>query len=391
MNLGTGKPRMNLSTTRTAHLPVIRLLLVLLLLALPATRPAAAQDPLFKRAFPPAIPMVCDDNAAARVVPPPPGVAAEAERLRSSAQQATLLGDPERARTLLQRAATLDPSSAQLAYHHARILEALGQTTSAFEEYCRYLALTPESAETEEISRHAEAIAPYRSPLSFAAMTAFTTGIRHFDAGELVLAEAAFATVIAEAPEWAVPHFNRALVLLARGEPSAAAAALKRYLALAPEAGDGDDVHQLQARLSAPPPVVARRFHPALGLGTGVLFPGLGQFYTRRPAPGLVALAAAGGATYFALQTTSPVPTAAPAPRRRPYFVAGLGAAAAITLLSAIEAALYAAREEAPGTALSSHDSAPTLLASGAHFGPLALHATPGGLRADLGVRIWVR
>jgi tetratricopeptide (TPR) repeat protein len=372
-----------------AHLP--KLLGAFLILTLGA-RPALAQELALKRILPPDIPMAC--AAAVEFSPPTPGAAAEAERLRSAAQQVTLLGEPDRARELLQRAVALDPSAAELAYHHARILEALGQPDAAFGEYCRYLALTPESAETAEISRHTAAIAPLRSPLSALASAAFTSGLEHFDAGEFDLAVAEFKIVVEEAPDWATAYYNQALALLARGDLAAAIRGLDTYLALAPEAEDLDDVTRELTRLATPPPVFVRRFNPAIGLGAGTLVPGLGQFYTRRATPGLLALAAAGGATYIALRTSSPrapsspAPSATAPPHTRPYLTAGLGTAAAITILSAIEAALYAARDEVPEHRASHHDPGSPPPHRAARLAPLALYPAGDGLRIDLGVRI---
>lgn len=364
-----------------------------------------------KRSLPPEVPLTCSAVMGAHPTPitPTPGAVAEAERLRASAQQATLLGELARARSLLEEAILLDPTSAQLAYHYARLLESLGESTPAFEEFCRYLTLAPESPEKEEIARHAAGIAPLRSPYTATATTAFTTGLQHFDAGEHVLAVAAFTMAVEQAPEWPSAYFNRALALLARDSLSAAAVDLESYLVLAPEAMDRVAVERLREILTAPPLVVmVRRFSPTLSLVSGIFVPGLGQFYTRRAAPGLLALAAVGGATYLALRPGSPAPYPAstspapppPSPRKRPYLAAGLGAAGAVTLLSAIEAALYAAKAEMPervghsgrGQA-GAGDAEPSALKLGAdiHLAPPAIQATPGGLRADIGVRFRVR
>jgi tetratricopeptide (TPR) repeat protein len=357
-----------------------RLLAPPILLILSLVHPIAAQELALKRSLPPAIPAICDEEVG-NPLPPLPGAAVEAERLRSSAQQAALLGEPAQARALLERAISLDPTAAQLAYHHARILEALGQSTAAFGEYCRYLRLAPESAESAEIGRHLTAIAPLRPPFPVAAMTAFSTGIRHFDAGDFEDATLAFATVIADAPEWAAAYYNRALALLARDSLAAAALDLQNYLNLAPEEDDRDAVIQLHATLTTPPPPppLVRRFNPVLGLGTGILLPGLGQFYTRRPTPGLLTLASAGGAIFLALRPSSAY--SSPSARERPYLEAGISAAAAITLLSAIEATIYAAREKEP-TAIAHGRTARIQLA------PPALQATGAGLRADIGMQI---
>lgn len=377
-----------------------------------------AQELSLKRSLPADVPVLCESVGDAHPSSqlPTPSAVAEADRLLSSAQQATLLGELARARGLLDQAVVLDPTSARLAYHRARLLEQIGEVTAGFEEYCRYLALAPESAEKEEIGRHVAEIAPLRPPFPAAATTAFTTGIAHYDAGEFTLAATAFATAIAEAPEWSSPYFNRALALLAGDSAltmpaganasarpagdsaSAAVSYLSRYLDLEPTAEDRVEVERLRELLLTPPPVVmVRPYSPALSVVGGILVPGLGQFYTRRPAPGLLALTAVGGATYLALRRGSTAPAAidgspTPAPSdptsERPYLVAGLSAAAAVTLLSALEAALYAAKveevKEPSGIGLGGIATELTLT-------PPTLRATPGGLRADIGLQLRIR
>jgi hypothetical protein len=103
--------------------------------------------------------------------------------------------------------------------------------------------------------------------------------------------------------------------------------------------------------------------------GLGVVIPGAGQFYTHRPALGVLSLVAAGGAVgvgFLPRQSTSTIQRTAVDPfgnsytypvRQRktdhPYMVPGLAAAGGIALVGAIEAAVYARRETAPGARLS--------------------------------------
>ena len=102
----------------------------------------------------------------------------------------------------------------------------------------------------------------------------------------------------------------------------------------------------------------AQRLSASQAFGLGVVFPGGGQFYTKRPARGLLSLAGVGAAAAFAMtqKTTSATTTktatdpfgnqysysVTTASKSRPYLVPGLGAAAAIALVSAIDAARYA-------------------------------------------------
>ena len=78
--------------------------------------------------------------------PPTPSVEekSQAAELTSSSDQAVMLGDLSRAVALLDRAAELDPASAELAYRRARVLEDLAEAPAAVEEYCRALSLAPD-------------------------------------------------------------------------------------------------------------------------------------------------------------------------------------------------------------------------------------------------------
>jgi hypothetical protein len=147
-------------------------------------------------------------------------------------------------------------------------------------------------------------------------------------------------------------YYDRALVRALQNHRDAAADDYERYLRLSREASDRalviTRVNQLRAqRLSA-----------SQAFGLGVVIPGGGQFYTRRPVRGLLSLAGVGAAAAFAMTATKPSTTTTKTAvdpfgllysysvtttnRSRPYLVPGLGAAAGIALFSAIDAALYA-------------------------------------------------
>lgn len=135
-----------------------------------------------------------------------------------------------------------------------------------------------------------------------------------------------------------------------------------RFLALQPAAPEAADVRRRVAALTfeltphsanrpaAPPSPPA----PGAALAYGIVFPGGGQYYTHRPALGLLVTAATAGALYYGFQqhTTTVMLTATdpngkvyqyPAPRtERSNLAAGVGAAAAISFLAAIEASSHA-------------------------------------------------
>lgn len=138
-----------------------------------------------------------------------------------------------------------------------------------------------------------------------------------------------------------------------------------RFLALAPSAPEAANVRQRIAdlALALPPdtsivavPVVQRDRMPSPGaaLISGLVVPGAGQFMTHNPAVGVVVLAISAGAAYWGLQsqnvTTQVTRTAvdplghsyqyqtAETQSQRPNLAAGVGAAAAVSVIAAIQA-----------------------------------------------------
>lgn len=144
-----------------------------------------------------------------------------------------------------------------------------------------------------------------------------------------------------------------------------------RFLALAPTDPESADVRQRVASLAASlaarnAAAVAAASVPASGpvqsAGTaftlGLLFPGLGQYYTHRPGAGVLFTAAATGALLYATQsrtvTTQTTQTAidpngksyqyqvASSHSEYPNVAAGIAVAATISLIGAIEAYVHA-------------------------------------------------
>ncbi|MGI8547057.1 MAG: hypothetical protein ACR2M1_06945 [Gemmatimonadaceae bacterium] len=168
-----------------------------------------------------------------------------------------------------------------------------------------------------------------------------------------------------------------------------------RYLALSPNGSETADVRQRISSLSAeiaarnaavqaaavaavaastspprPPPVPIKAF------GFGLLFPGAGQYYSRRPGAGFFFTAAAAGAVFYALQSktvTTTMNNTAFDPNGkqyqyqttsqhsdRPNAATGFGIAAATSLLGAVEASLQArAASFGPDQATAQNRSAP--------------------------------
>ncbi len=280
----------------------------------------------------------------------------EAVRLGEAATQASLLGDKSAAFDLLTRAATLDPTSRTIAYHHARTLDELDRPMEALSAYCLYLSIAPDASDAQEVRERVRVLGtPGGFAVPAASARAYEAGIVHYDAGKLVEAEAAFAQAIEGARAWGAAVYNRAVVRLALGRTDAAAEDFRRFLELSPGSPEFDTVLDLLAtfRQVAPPP-----FNPGSALVRGLIVPGLGHFTTGRPGAGAVFLGSASGALLagflvkrLAVECLSPLangrcPTdqVVREEEKRPYLLPAIGAAAVIGVFGAIDAYRGASR-----------------------------------------------
>jgi tetratricopeptide (TPR) repeat protein len=242
-----------------------------------------------------------------------------ARRLVAEGHEAAIVGDYTTARDRFQEAARLDPTSAVIADSLARAYERTKEMAAAAREYCRYLALSPDSSEAGDVRSRIAALTPRQ--------------------GLPVLAD-------------------RASVGTSAAEP--------RQQAL----------------------------DPSVAFTRGLL-PGIGQFYTHRPALGLAVMGAVVGATYWGIHSeqathmrsytdpngyTFQYPVTA---RERPHLAAGIATASAITLLGALEAYLYARRDA--GASPAAAGTAPPAQARSVRAAPMI---APGGVGMRLTVRV---
>jgi hypothetical protein len=150
----------------------------------------------------------------------------------------------------------------------------------------------------------------------------------------------------------------------------------------------------------APPPadsaalVPVRRFAPGQAAMLGVVLPGLGQIYTGRPVVGVLVLGAAGTALAVGVLKESvsvrclTIPVDNFCPREdvlseeveRPYLSAGLGIAAAVTLVGALDAYFGARRANARAAAARGSEAGRT----GLHLERPAIQPRPGEIRLAL-------
>lgn len=350
-----------------------------------AISPLYGQELPLKRDVPGAAPYRCPSVPAARTP------AAEEQRLArqlaSTAAQALILGDLDRARALLDQATQLDPVSVDLAYRHARVLEDLEQRHAAVSEYCRVLAADSGVENENDARQRLDAlIAAERAMIPAPAIEAFRTGLAEADAGRLQRAVTSFGSAVTLAPGWPEAVFDRGVVFARLGRTEEASRDLRRYLELEPGAADALAVSQrlgqLQAMALGSPP------NPGAALLLGVLVPGLGQFYSGDAWGGLAVLSLAGGAatTGFLVKQkdvqclTDPGPGGTCPPGQvvredvsRPYLGVSIGAAAAVTVVGAAVAFIHARNRRgaqsagtAPGTATAPRLAFPSVQTHGA-------------------------
>lgn len=150
----------------------------------------------------------------------------------------------------------------------------------------------------------------------------------------------------------------------------------------------------VRAATDSVPVLPFRRFEPSQAAILGVLLPGLGQIYTGRPAVGALVLGVAGTALGVGMLhesvsvrcLTIPVNNTCPPDdvlseeTERPYLTAGLGIAAAATLIGAMDAYFGARRANARAAAQQASGAGRI----GLRFEAPAVSATPGELRLAL-------
>ena len=208
---------------------------------------------------------------------PPAEAAAEAQRLTAEANQAAILGDVQRARSLLGEAAALDRTSSAISYVFGRQLEAGGEQEAALSEYCRFLGIDPDAAEVDDVEARIERIGTEVGALGAGpGRTALEDGIRTFELGDFDEAVLDFSRALVERPDWDQAHFNRAVAYLSSGRDAAGVADLEFYLEVAP---DAEDRAEIEALLDEIGPLA--EYSPSTALVSGLFIPGMGHFYRK--------------------------------------------------------------------------------------------------------------
>jgi hypothetical protein len=228
---------------------------------------------------------------------------------------------------------------------------------------------------------------------------AFGVGVTDFDSRDWPGAVREFSEVLVKDSTLSDALYNRALAEDRGGDRSAAIHDYARYLQANARDADAPAIRtQVQALRSSIPSAGT-----AFGLG---LLPGGGQFYTGQPVLGIAVIAVAAAGVAWAVQTQTVTrdtvyvgPFGGTYPgsytqTQRPHLALGIGVAAGVTVLGAIEAALVA---HSRGAGLGDADGSPlTRSALLPHAGPVTmtlptLEQAPEGMRWAMGLSIAVR
>lgn len=328
--------------------------------------PLVGQEIALQRDYPGSGPYACP----VFVVPvePSPEDRARAGQLASDANQAMILGDLERVDALLARSADLDGTSADLAYRHARVLQDLGSIERAMIQFCRALDLDVESIGIVDAKDRLDALAEdVRVRLPEAAHEAFIQGLTQADDSLFTEAIESFTEAMEAAPEWATPLYNRAILYEHIGRIRQGLADFRNYLTyitVDPDAAAAMEVAERIGVLEGVASVVTPSPSGAFALG---MVPGMGHYYTGRPVGGTVILSLAVGVAAVAILSkdittlcVNEVPPGEVCPPElivgeitdKPFLLPGLGIAAAVTLIGAIDALLKARGRRAEAEAI---------------------------------------
>lgn len=265
---------------------------VLAIAAAGFTSPVGAQQLAPKRTLAAGAPTGCASFApVAPVSASPLGDDAETRRLITAGQEASLQGDHAEARDAFAQAARRSPNNAVIAYYLGREHEALTSTTEAVAEYCRYLQLSPNARDADEVRGRIVRLVP-ASQLAAVdeARASFSSGVALLERRQFFAADSMFGAIALKLPNTPEVYYNRGLARAARGERGPATDDFEKYIELS-----GNPPDRVAIR-SAVGTMQDRVFGTGQALGSGLLLPGMGQMSTGRPVLGVAVLGAVAGA-----------------------------------------------------------------------------------------------
>ena len=279
---------------------------------------------------------------------------AETRRLISAGQEASLAGDHAAARDAFAQAAKRSPTHAVLAYYMGREHEFLSSSTEAVKEYCRYLQLSPNAPDADEVQGRIVRLVP-KSQLAQVdeARANFSSGVALLERRQYIAADSMFGSIAARLPNTPEVFYNRALSRAARGERALATEDFQKYLELSGNPSDRSAINAAVARLQD------RVFGSGQAFGSGLLLPGMGQMSTGRPFLGVAVLGAVAGALVWGMaekqgfevatfQDPFGNPYVDSLPRTtKPNFTIAAATAGVLWVGSALEAMTFARRTRA--------------------------------------------
>ena len=220
----------------------------------------------------------------------------ETRRLISAGQEASLQGEHEVARDSFAQAAKRSPHNAVLAYYLGREHEALNANNDAVREYCRYLRLSPNARDADEVQGRIVRLTP-KSQLAQAdeARANFSSAVALLERRQYIAADSMFGSIATRLPNSPEVYYNRALTRAARGERTLAMQDFQKYFDLAGNPSDRNAINTAVARMQD------RVFSPTQALSSGLALPGMGQMSTGRPLFGVGVLGAVAGALFWGM------------------------------------------------------------------------------------------
>jgi tetratricopeptide (TPR) repeat protein len=279
---------------------------------------------------------------------------AETRRLIGAGQEASLQGEHVVARDAFAQAAKRSPHNALLAYYLGREHETLNANNDAVREYCRYLQLSPNARDADEVQGRIVRLTP-RSQLAQVdeARANFSSAVALLERRQYVAADSMLGSILTKLPNSPEPYYNRGLSRAARGERTLAMQDFQKYIDLAGNPSDRNAITAAMARLQD------RVFSTSSALSSGLAIPGLGQMSTGRPLYGVGVLGAVAGVLFWGMAekqgfeiATFQDPFGNPyidsLPKTtRPNLAIAAATAGALWIGSAVEAMSYARRSRA--------------------------------------------
>ena len=147
----------------------------------------------------------------------------ETRRLISAGQEASLQGEHAAARDAFAQAAKRSPQNAIIAYYLGREQEFLQSNTDAVKEYCRYLQLSPNARDADEVRGRIVRLVP-ASQLAQVdeARANFSSGVALLERRQFIAADSMFSGIATKLPNTPEVYYNRVLSRAAQGKRSLA-------------------------------------------------------------------------------------------------------------------------------------------------------------------------